>query len=246
MTTRPSVPPPPPSEPDPPSSATSRGAATRADHAAIERLVEALLPALAARLRVGDLDELEVREGGWRVRLRRPPGPMVTGAEPSGAADRPDRPERPGGRDRPERSDRPGAATAGRPSSRASGSVPGPRPVAPSLVGVGPATGGTDPDRGHHRGRPRRTVTAPAVGLVRPGDAFAVGRRVRAGDRLGTIDVLGVPHDVLAPSDGIVVEVAVEAGQPVEYGQELGVVEVLAAERSPTSGAVPEPAGDEQ
>ncbi len=86
MTTRPSVPPPPPSEPDPPSSATSRGAATRADHAAIERLVEALLPALAARLRVGDLDELEVREGGWRVRLRRPPGPMVTGAEPSGAA----------------------------------------------------------------------------------------------------------------------------------------------------------------
>lgn len=225
MTNRPSVPPP-PSQPDPPP-ATSRGAAVRADHAAIERLVEALLPALAARLGVGDLDELEIREGGWRVRLRRPVGPVATGAASTGTAVRPDRSERPGG------------PASGRPSSRASGPAPGPRPAAPSLVGVGPSTGGADPERGHHRGRPRRTVTAPAVGLVRPGDAFAVGRRVRAGDRLGTIDVLGVPHDVLAPSDGIVVAVAVEPGQPVEYGQELGAVEVVAAERSPTA---PEPA----
>jgi pyruvate/2-oxoglutarate dehydrogenase complex dihydrolipoamide acyltransferase (E2) component len=73
-------------------------------------------------------------------------------------------------------------------------------------------------------------VTSPAVGIFQPGGSFAVGRRVRAGDRLGTIDVLGVPHDVLAPLDGLVLELRVEAGDPVEYGQELGIIEAVAPE----------------
>ncbi|GIW19942.1 MAG: hypothetical protein KatS3mg065_0238 [Chloroflexota bacterium] len=36
-----------------------------------------------------------------------------------------------------------------------------------------------------------------------------------------------MPHDVVAPTDGLVTEVAVEAGQPVEYGQELGSIETV-------------------
>ena len=44
-----------------------------ADHAAIDRLTDELLPALIAKLGATGLGELEVREGGWRVRLRRPP-----------------------------------------------------------------------------------------------------------------------------------------------------------------------------
>ena len=50
-----------------------RTAAERsADHAAIGRLSDELLPALIAKLGATGLGELEVREGGWRVRLRRP------------------------------------------------------------------------------------------------------------------------------------------------------------------------------
>ena len=48
-----------------------------ADHAAIDRLTDELLPALIAKLGATGLGELEVRQGGWRVRLRRPAGDQV-------------------------------------------------------------------------------------------------------------------------------------------------------------------------
>jgi biotin carboxyl carrier protein len=51
-----------------------------------------------------------------------------------------------------------------------------------------------------------------------------VGTRVRQGDTLGHVDVLGVREDVLAPADGLVGELLTEAGTAVEYGQELVVV----------------------
>ncbi|HET7181565.1 MAG TPA: hypothetical protein VFI15_04975, partial [Candidatus Limnocylindrales bacterium] len=44
------------------------------DHAAIARLADDLLPALIAKLSTTQLGELEVREGEWHVRLRRPYG----------------------------------------------------------------------------------------------------------------------------------------------------------------------------
>ena len=37
--------------------------------------------------------------------------------------------------------------------------------------------------------------------------------------------MLGIPQDVVAPSDGIVIGVIVEAGTVVEYGQELVHIE---------------------
>jgi len=50
-----------------------RSPAERAiDHAAIDGLTDGLLPALMAKLSATGLGELEVREGAWRVRLRRP------------------------------------------------------------------------------------------------------------------------------------------------------------------------------
>ena len=45
------------------------------DHAAIDRLADELLPALIAKLAATGLGELEVREGDWKVRLRRPATP---------------------------------------------------------------------------------------------------------------------------------------------------------------------------
>jgi biotin carboxyl carrier protein len=52
---------------------------------------------------------------------------------------------------------------------------------------------------------------------------------VRAGDSLGTVNVIGVPQDVTAPADGIVGATLVEAGTAVEYGQELIRIELTAA-----------------
>ena len=56
----------------PPQDADAVVAERAADHAAIDRLADELLPALIAKLAATGLGELEVREGGWRVRLRRP------------------------------------------------------------------------------------------------------------------------------------------------------------------------------
>jgi pyruvate/2-oxoglutarate dehydrogenase complex dihydrolipoamide acyltransferase (E2) component len=47
------------------------------------------------------------------------------------------------------------------------------------------------------------------------------GTRVRAGDRLAYVDVLGVRQEVVSPVDGIVGATLAEAGDAVEYGQEL-------------------------
>jgi len=48
---------------------------------------------------------------------------------------------------------------------------------------------------------------------------------VRSGDRLGSVDMLGVAQEVVAPTDGVVGASLVEAGDAVEYGQELILIE---------------------
>ena len=66
----------------------------------------------------------------------------------------------------------------------------------------------------------------PAVGTFQPRSEAKAGARVRSGDRLGAVDMLGVPQDVVAPADGIVGASLVDAGEAVEYGQELIVIEL--------------------
>jgi biotin carboxyl carrier protein len=167
-----------------------RDAADRAaDHAAIDRLSDELLPALIAKLGATGLGELEVREGDWRVRLRRP-------ATAVGAA-----------RDR-RASDR---SSADRASERTAERAP----------------------RGHHHAEPaasvrsdsRNVATSPAVGVYQPRKDLTAGARVRAGDRLGAVDMLGIAQEVVSPVDGIVGASLVEPGDAVEYGQELLVIE---------------------
>lgn len=53
------------------------------DRRTIARLAEDLVPTLIERLANSDLGELEVRENGWRIRLRRPVGPSSNGASAS-------------------------------------------------------------------------------------------------------------------------------------------------------------------
>jgi biotin carboxyl carrier protein len=53
-----------------------------------------------------------------------------------------------------------------------------------------------------------------------------VGASVRSGDRIAVVDLLGIAQDVVAPADGILVELFAETGEAVEYGEELALIEV--------------------
>jgi acetyl-CoA carboxylase biotin carboxyl carrier protein len=176
------------------------------DHAAIDRLAGELLPALIAKLGATGLGELEVREGTWRVRLRRPAGDSRPTPERK-AGDR-------AAGDRPERApDR--------------GSERGPRTLHRPLEAKTART------------ESRAVATSPAVGIFRSRADLSAGARVRAGDRLGAVDMLGVAQEVVAPVDGILGASLVESGDAVEYGQEILVIQL-----SPGSAATNGTGGD--
>lgn len=176
--------------------------ARAADHAAIDRLTGELLPALIAKLGVTGLGELEVREGAWRVRLRRPVGAVTS----AGGGGRERRVSDRGASERP-------AERAGERPPRAQHLHPHPEP---------PSSARTDPGRSDSRS----VATSPAVGVYQPRKDLSVGSRVRAGDPLGAVDMLGVAQEVVAPIDGLVGQSLVEPGDAVEYGQELIVIEL--------------------
>jgi biotin carboxyl carrier protein len=206
----------------------------KADHAGIARLTEELLPALIAKLATTQLGELEVREGDWHIRLRRPFG--VGPGEGRRATDKASRTQ-PGH----EGHGHPRAAVEGHRSGRsASGaSLPG---GSGTTAGTGAASasngtgghgwsGGIGDDHDGEDGatRSRTIATSPAVGIFNPGPKGASGTRVRSGDVLGAVDVLGVRQDVQAPADGVVGATLVEAGMAVEYGQDLFRIELTAS-----------------
>ncbi len=154
-----------------------RTAAERqADHASLARLSETLVTALVQKLNGSGLGELEVREGDWRIRLRRPAGAAAVAR-----------------RERP----RSGGHAAPRPASQ---------PSAPAQP--------RDPHRA--------PATSPAVGTFRA--ITPVGSRVRQGDRIAVVDLLGIAQDVVAPIDGLLVEVLAATGDAVEYGEEVAMV----------------------
>src|SRR5438876_486521 len=71
----------------------------------------------------------------------------------------------------------------------------------------------------------RGVVASPAVGYFAPRSGVDVGAKVRSGDPLGYVDVLGVRQEVVSPIDGALRSFEVESGQAVEYGQALARVE---------------------
>ncbi len=213
-----------------------------AELAGIDALIDRLVPALTARLASTHLGELEVRDGDWHIRLRRPPGAGGWDGELRRSTDRPARgqPAHEGhGHGRP-------AGEAHRVPTLGGSNGTGHPAGAGHASGSGHATAGHASGPGSHaaangsgsgaapRPQPghedelRRIATSPAVGVFRPGPRAAVGTRVREGDALGHVDVLGVLEEVPSPVDGLVGELLVEPGTAVEYGQELVVVAVTA------------------
>ncbi len=200
-----------------PSEDREAGIDRQADHAAIARLTDELLPALIAKLGSTRLGELEVREGEWRVRLRRPYG--TAPGEGRRSTDRPFRVPA-------------GHESLGHSRSGAEAHRPARGAVAGSAHAADPSGNGSRP----HDEPDRSIATSPAVGIFRPGARAASGTRIRAGDSLGTVDVLGVPQDVAAPVDGIVGATLVEAETAVEYGQELVRIEVIGSASASAGG----------
>ena len=162
---------------------TARAAERPADHAAIDRLTDELLPALIAKL--GATRPRRAR--GPRGRLAGPPAP-------------------PGRRRRTRatRAERRDAATA-----RRSRVAPRGRAAAGRHRSAPARRRGATSGHGRDGRRPAATPTGPSRPRRRSasssrGRGAVPGTRVRAGDRLGVVDVLGVPQEVVAPADGVV------------------------------------------
>src|SRR6266571_5413052 len=74
-------------------------------------------------------------------------------------------------------------------------------------------------------------ILAPLVGTFhtwakpKGGAVVAVGDRVKAGQLVGTIESLNVLNEVETAATGHVVEIFVQEGQPVEYGQLLMTID---------------------
>ncbi|HEY0269374.1 MAG TPA: acetyl-CoA carboxylase biotin carboxyl carrier protein [Sphingomonas sp.] len=103
------------------------------------------------------------------------------------------------------------AAPAYAPAPAASEAAPAPAPAVPAS----------------HPG----TVKSPMVGTAylaaEPGAApfVSVGKQVAAGDTLLIVEAMKVMNAISAPRAGIVRQVLIENGQPVEFDQPLVVVE---------------------
>lgn len=195
----------------------------------LARLADEVLPVLIARLEASGLSELEVREQGWRVRLRR----ALPAASPAARAQNRARgspgtggelASAPGGPRPRRRYGLTGAAgQRGTPSGDGEYSA---------LAAVGPGSrppGGSRSTPAQPSAERRRVVArAPAVGYYIPRDGLGTGTAVRMDEVVGEIDVLGVRQEVVAPAPGIVSRVLVEPGEAVEYGQELLQIDVVA------------------
>lgn len=70
-----------------------------------------------------------------------------------------------------------------------------------------------------------RIVRSSLVGYFRSGPReILVGDHVELDDVIGLVTVLGIPNDIVAGVSGVVAEVLVKDGDPVEYGQALMMV----------------------
>lgn len=81
-------------------------------------------------------------------------------------------------------------------------------------------------------------VMAPLVGVFHPwlkprgGTLITVGDRVKTGQLLGTIESLNVFNEVETAVSGRIIEIHVQDGQPVEYGQVLVTIDSAEVEEA--------------
>lgn len=67
-------------------------------------------------------------------------------------------------------------------------------------------------------------IRSKDVGLFRTDASLSTGDKIEKGQKLGAIEAISVHHDLISSYSGSVVEVMVNDGDPVEYGQPLFVL----------------------
>ena len=73
----------------------------------------------------------------------------------------------------------------------------------------------------------KRAVRATAVGFLTLSKEIHVGAKVAKGALVATVEVLGIPKEVRATDGGIVAALMAATGDPVEYGQEIFLLESI-------------------
>lgn len=68
-------------------------------------------------------------------------------------------------------------------------------------------------------------VHSSGVGIFSASKEWSAGDKVEKGTVLGAVQSLGAMTDVVAPIDGVLRDVLVAGGAPVEYGQALFAIE---------------------
>jgi biotin carboxyl carrier protein len=68
-------------------------------------------------------------------------------------------------------------------------------------------------------------VHSSGVGIFSASKDWSAGDEVKKGTVLGAVQSLGAMTDVVAPIDGVLRDVLVAGGAPVEYGQALFAIE---------------------
>ena len=84
-------------------------------------------------------------------------------------------------------------------------------------------------DRSRHSipaSSPRRWSAPPIAGRSPAARPFVeVGSQVKAGDTLIIIEAMKTMNQIPSPRAGTVIQILVEDGQPVEYGEPLMIIE---------------------
>ncbi len=81
------------------------------------------------------------------------------------------------------------------------------------------------------RDDPKKIIKSPIVGTAylapEPGAKkfVEVGKKIKKGDSIMIVEAMNTMNHVPSTSDGVVKEVCVEDGQPVEFGQKLLILE---------------------
>ena len=144
----------------------------------------AALRALADLLNATGLSEIELEEGGRKLRLARVIAPMNVPVMAQGPAAHP----------------------------------PAPAHAAPAAEA---------PDPGRHPGAVKSPMVGVAYLSAEPGAApyVSVGQSVEAGQTLLLIEAMKTFNQIKAPKAGVVRNVLVTAGAPVEYDEPLMIIE---------------------
>ena len=75
-----------------------------------------------------------------------------------------------------------------------------------------------------------KKITSPIIGTAylapEPGGKkfIDIGQRIKKGDTIMIVEAMKTMNHVPSPFDGVIKEISVEDGQPVEYGQTIAVL----------------------